>query len=36
MKENGGIHFLMGHRPGAAFHELYRDLGTAQANRIRV
>jgi len=33
---DGGIHFLMGHRPSAAFHELYRDLGTAQANRIRV
>lgn len=24
---DGGIHYLMGHRPGAASHELYRELG---------
>jgi len=28
----GGIHFLMGHRPGQSAYELYRELGTAQAN----
>ena len=26
---DGGIHFLMGHKPGGALHELYRQLGTA-------
>ena len=26
---DGGIHFLMGHRPGGALHDLYRQLGTA-------
>jgi len=29
---DGGIHFIMGHKPGTALHELYRELGTAQAN----
>lgn len=24
---DGGIHYLMGHRPGSACHELYRELG---------
>lgn len=24
---DGGIHYLMGHRPGAACHEIYRELG---------
>ncbi|MBW1708832.1 MAG: NAD(P)/FAD-dependent oxidoreductase [Deltaproteobacteria bacterium] len=28
----GGIHFLMGHRPGQSAYELYRELGTAQVN----
>ena len=31
---DGGIHFIMGHKPGKALHELYRELGTAQANRF--
>ena len=31
---DGGIHFLMGHKPGSGVYELYRDLGTAQANRF--
>ena len=26
---DGGIHFLMGHRPGGTLHALYRQLGTA-------
>ena len=30
---DGGIHFLMGHKPGSGVYELYRELGTAQANR---
>ena len=29
---DGGIHFLMGHRPGQSVYELYEELGTAQAN----
>jgi len=29
---DGGIHFLMGHRPGQSIYDLYRELGTAQAN----
>src|SRR5882724_5704897 len=24
---DGGIHYLMGHRPGPACHEIYRELG---------
>lgn len=24
---DGGVHYLMGHRPGSACHELYRELG---------
>lgn len=31
---DGGIHFLMGHKPGQSTYELYRELGTAQANRF--
>jgi phytoene desaturase len=31
---DGGIHFIMSHKPGTALHELYRELGTAQANRF--
>jgi len=28
---DGGIHFVMGHRPGTSLHDLYRELGTAHA-----
>jgi phytoene desaturase len=31
---DGGIHFIMGHKPGTALHELYRELGIAQADRF--
>jgi phytoene desaturase len=31
---DGGIHFLMGHRPGTALHELYRQLGILETNRF--
>ena len=31
---DGGIHFLMEHKPGLSTYELYRELGTAQANRF--
>jgi phytoene dehydrogenase-like protein len=31
---DGGIHFLMGHRPGQPIYDLYRELGTTQANRF--
>ncbi|MCX9081564.1 MAG: NAD(P)/FAD-dependent oxidoreductase [Candidatus Methanoperedens sp.] len=31
---DGGIHFLMCHRPGQSIYELYRELGTAQSNRF--
>jgi phytoene desaturase len=31
---DGGIHFIMGHKPGTALHELYRELGVAQAGRF--
>jgi phytoene desaturase len=27
---DGGIHYLMGHRPGQACHEIYRELGIFQ------
>lgn len=30
----GGIHFLMGHRPGSETYTMYQELGTAQANRF--
>ena len=29
---DGGIHFLMGHRPGQPIHDLYRELGTARSD----
>ncbi len=29
---DGGIHFLMCHRPGGSIYEVYRELGTAHAN----
>ena len=28
---DGGIHFVMGHKPGTALYELYRELGIAPA-----
>jgi phytoene dehydrogenase-like protein len=31
---DGGIHFLMGHKPGAALHELYGQLGIVPDNRF--
>lgn len=31
---DGGIHFLMAHRPGGAIHELYRELGTAAPDTV--
>lgn len=31
---DGGIHFLMGHKPGQAIYELYRELGTTQASHF--
>lgn len=31
---DGGIHFLMGHKPGQWVYELYRELGTAQVNNF--
>ncbi len=31
---DGGIHFLMGHKPGQSTYEMYHELGTAQANRF--
>ncbi|NLE75734.1 MAG: NAD(P)/FAD-dependent oxidoreductase [Chloroflexi bacterium] len=31
---DGGIHFLMGHRPGPSVHDLYRELGIPQACRF--
>jgi phytoene dehydrogenase-like protein len=31
---DGGIHFLMAHRPGQPIYELYRELGTTQANHF--
>ena len=31
---DGGIHFLMGHRPGQPTYELYRELGTTQTNNF--
>jgi len=31
---DGGIHFVMGHKPGTALHEVYRELGIAQATRF--
>jgi len=31
---DGGIHFLMNHKPGNSVYELYHELGTAQTNRL--
>lgn len=31
---DGGIHFIMGHKPGTALYELYRQLGIIPANRF--
>ena len=31
---DGGIHFVMGHKPGTKLHELYRQLGIVPANRF--
>jgi phytoene desaturase len=31
---DGGIHFVMGHKPGAKLHELYCQLGIVPANRF--
>lgn len=31
---DGGIHFLMGYKPGKATYELYRELGITEANHI--
>ena len=31
---DGGIHFLMGHRPGGSLHALYRQLGTAAPDTL--
>ena len=31
---DGGIHFIMGHKPGTALHELYCELGIAPATRF--
>ncbi len=31
---DGGIHFIMGHRPGSGLHELYRQLGAADPARF--
>jgi len=31
---DGGIHFLMGHRPGQPIYELYHELGTSQVNHF--
>jgi phytoene desaturase len=31
---DGGIHFLMGHRPGSGVYDVYRDLGIIQRNHF--
>jgi phytoene dehydrogenase-like protein len=31
---DGGIHFVMGHKPGTGLYELYRQLGIVPANRF--
>jgi len=31
---DGGIHFVMAHKPGTGLHELYRQLGIVPANRF--
>lgn len=31
---DGGIHFLMNHKPGSRNYQMYQELGAAQANRF--
>jgi phytoene desaturase len=31
---DGGIHFIMGHKPGTGLHKLYRELGILPTNRF--
>jgi len=31
---DGGIHFLMGHRPGQSLYDMYTELGITQSNRF--
>lgn len=31
---DGGIHFVMSHKPGTGLHEIYRQLGIVPANRF--
>ena len=31
---DGGIHFLMGHRPGQKTYDLYHELGVFESNRV--
>ena len=31
---DGGIHFVMGHKPGTALHDLYRQVGVVPANKF--
>ena len=31
---DGGVHYLMGHRPGLACHKLYRELGVFQGRKF--
>lgn len=31
---DGGVHFIMGHKPGTALYELYRELSIVQATRF--
>jgi phytoene desaturase len=31
---DGGIHFVMGYKPGTGLYEIYRQLGIVQANRV--
>ena len=31
---DGGVHYLMGHRPGAACHKMYRQLGILRDHRF--
>lgn len=32
---DGGIHFLMGHRPGSPVYDMYRELDIVQSNKVR-
>lgn len=31
---DGGIHFLMNHRPGSSIHKMYEELGAIQASKV--